>query len=272
MTVVRRGRWIAVAILASLAVVGASGCSGGASGAAAESTSNSPTAERDPIGVRIPLGQVARVPVPADAAMVIVIPDAWGEVAAKLRCSATDTSVGEQLTLHPPQGSAAARTDPGWRPLWMIPAGPTAALEVGCTDPESAVPTGHGNEIRVEPRGIMPTPAPSAPAPVNIGQDSDGKDVSLSPDQRLIVSLPANPSTGFGWQLQQLDQNIAKQSGDPDYRSDANQRQAVGVGGASVWTFTAVAPGTTTLVLAYQRSWEQGSEPARRFSLTVHVV
>lgn len=268
MTVMRRGRWIAVAILAGLAVVGASGCSGGSSGAA-PSTSNSPTAERDPSGVRIPLGQVARVPVPADAVMVIAIPDAWADVAARLRCTATDISVNEQLALHPPQGPAAARTDPGWHPLWAIPAGPAAALEVGCTDPESAVPAGHGNEIRVEPRGIMPTPAASAP--VNVAQDSDGKDVSLSPNQRLTVSLPANPSTGFGWELQQLDQAIVKQSGDSDYRSDASQKQAVGVGGTSVWTFTAVAPGTTTLVLTYRRPWEQSAQPAQRFSLNVHV-
>ncbi|MGF6885864.1 putative secreted protein [Nocardia sp. GAS34] len=271
MTVVRRARWLALVVLVSSAVLGTSGCSSGSQASSGVSgTSNSPTAERDPSGVRIPLGQVARVPVPADAVLVIVVPDAWGEAAATLQCTATDTSVGERLTLHPPQGAPAARTDPGWRPLWMIPAGPTAVLEVGCTDPESAVPAGHGNEIRVEPRGVMPTAGPNTP--VNVGQDSDGRDVSLSPNQRLIVSLRANPSTGFGWQLQQLDQNIVKQTGDADYRGDANEGQLVGVGGASVWTFTAAAPGTTTLMLTYQRSWEPGIQPAQRFSLTVHVV
>jgi|GEM_PF-1726306 len=272
MTVVLRARWMAGAVLAGLAVVGMSGCSGGSQGAsAADSTSNSPTAERDSSGVRIPLGQIARIPVPADAVMMIVVPDAWGDAAAKLQCTATDTTAGQQLTLHPPLGSAAAQADPGWRPLWMIGAPPTATLEIGCQDPESAIPAGHGNEIRVEPRGVLPTPDPAAPAPVTVGADFDGKDVSLSPNQQLIVSLQANPSTGFQWALTELDQNIVKQAGDPDYRGDANEGHAVGVGGTSVWTFTAAAPGTATLVLAYQRPWEPGIAQGRHFTLTIHV-
>lgn len=43
-----------------------------------------------------------------------------------------------------------------------------------------------------------------------------------------------------------------------------------GRGGTEVWRFEAVAPGTTTLQLAYLRSWEPES-PEGSFTLRVRV-
>lgn len=44
-----------------------------------------------------------------------------------------------------------------------------------------------------------------------------------------------------------------------------------GIGGEEVWTFKAVGKGTTELSLEYGRSWEEGVEPAKTFTLTVIV-
>ncbi|MFJ1457228.1 protease inhibitor I42 family protein [Nocardia sp. N2S4-5] len=218
--------------------------------------------------VRIPLGGTARVPVPADARMVILVPSAWGEAASALRCTAVDTTTGRQAELHP------APADPGaadWVPLWAISAGPTATLEIGCTDPQSKVPADGVRDIRVEPRGASPSP-PEVGTPLTVTGDSDGKEISLAPGRRLEVSLAANPSTGYQWELDPLDPAVLQQTGDPEYRSAPGADTAVGVGGTSIWHFVAIAPGKTELRLANARPWEPGIEPAQRFTLHVTVT
>ncbi|MFE3256329.1 protease inhibitor I42 family protein [Nocardia sp. NPDC059091] len=107
--------------------------------------------------------------------------------------------------------------------------------------------------------------------PVRVGADSDGKDVSLAVGQGLIVTLEANPTTGYAWMLGGLDQNVVKQNGSPEYEQDPNPDGKVGVGGKSVSNFVAVAAGSTRLSLEYKRAWEQGVEPAKSFTLNLTV-
>ncbi|MGW5223883.1 protease inhibitor I42 family protein [Nocardia niigatensis] len=109
------------------------------------------------------------------------------------------------------------------------------------------------------------------PAAVAVGADSDGKNVSLAVGQDLIVTLEADPTTGYAWALGDLDQKIVRQHGAPDYEQDPNPVGMAGVGGNSVSNFVAVVPGSTTLNLEYKRAWEQGVEPARRFTLNLTV-
>ncbi|WP_157355073.1 protease inhibitor I42 family protein [Nocardia terrae] len=106
---------------------------------------------------------------------------------------------------------------------------------------------------------------------VKIGADSDGKDVSLAVGQGLIVTLEANPTTGYAWVVGELDQNVVKQNGSPEYQQDPNPNGMVGVGGKSVLNFVAAAPGSTKLSLEYKRAWEQGIEPAKRFTVNLTV-
>ncbi|GAB2707625.1 protease inhibitor I42 family protein [Nocardia thraciensis] len=222
----------------------------------------------------IPLGQTARVPVPADAEMVILVPAAWRDTASALRCTVVDTTTGVQIALRPASESAAPQVDSAWVAVWAISAGPTSNLEVGCQDPESKIPAGSGNAIRVEPRGVYPIPggsAPGQPGTMTVTGDFDGKEVSLVPGQTLEVSLAANPTTGYQWELVALDQTILAQVGEPEFRPAAESGNVVGAGGNSIWRFVAEAPGGTELRMGYARPWEQGSEPAEGFTLKVAV-
>ncbi|WP_157535387.1 protease inhibitor I42 family protein [Nocardia inohanensis] len=106
---------------------------------------------------------------------------------------------------------------------------------------------------------------------VRLGQDANGKDLTLVPGQGLIITLPSNPTTGFQWGLAELDQGIVKQNGSPEYRQDPSPEGMVGVGGQAIWNFAAAGPGATRLTLEYRRPWEQGAEPAQKFSVTVNV-
>ncbi|MRH89014.1 peptidase inhibitor I42 [Nocardia sp. SYP-A9097] len=134
--------------------------------------------------------------------------------------------------------------------------------------------TGCGNNAN--PNEVPPTTTTSAAQhvsePVTAGKDQDGKDIPLAIGQGLTVRLTANPSTGYLWELTQLDQSMVRQDGGAEYEQDASPRDMVGVGGTSIWRFTARAPGATRLVLEYRRPWEQGIEPAERFTLNLNVT
>ncbi|WP_280258657.1 protease inhibitor I42 family protein [Nocardia wallacei] len=133
----------------------------------------------------------------------------------------------------------------------------------------SATPQPFSSAVRPSLDRTTQSVAPGTP--LTVTGDSDGKEISLAPGRRLEVSLAANPSTGYQWELDALDPAVLEQTGDPEYRSAPGAETAVGVGGASIWHFVAVAPGRTRLRLGYARPWEPGIEPAQRFTLEVTV-
>ncbi|MFE2959135.1 protease inhibitor I42 family protein [Nocardia tengchongensis] len=149
-------------------------------------------------------------------------------------------------------------------PLLMVTAG-LALAGCGSSGSNEATP------LSATSVAVTTAASPTAHAAERIGADADGKDVSLAVGQGLIVTLEANPTTGYAWQVGELDQNVVKQNGSPDYEQDPNSDGRVGVGGKSVLNFVAAAPGSTKLSLSYMRAWEQGVEPAKRLTVNVTV-
>ncbi|RDI69197.1 protease inhibitor I42 family protein [Nocardia pseudobrasiliensis] len=129
------------------------------------------------------------------------------------------------------------------------------------------------NDSKTDPATTTSAAAPTTPASstVNLDAKADGTRVTLKVGQEVRVSLAGNPTTGALWQLRELDQTIVKQKDDPDFRPDPNPDNKVGVGGTSIWTFTALAPGSTKLAMDYSRPWEQGVPPYQTFSVTIDV-
>ncbi|WP_433657297.1 protease inhibitor I42 family protein [Nocardia sp. CA-128927] len=117
---------------------------------------------------------------------------------------------------------------------------------------------------------VAPTSA-KGPAAVTAGEGDNGQERRIAVGQSLVVTLPANPSTGYMWQITQLDANLLQAQGDPGFKPDPNVPVAPGSGGGSVWTFVGKAAGITTLSMEYLRPWEQGVEPAQTYSLTIKV-
>ncbi|MFD6157835.1 protease inhibitor I42 family protein [Nocardia sp. NPDC060256] len=115
-----------------------------------------------------------------------------------------------------------------------------------------------------------PTSA-QGPAPVTAGIGDNGQERQVAVGQSLVVTLPANPSTGYLWQITGLDANLLQAQGDPGFKPDPNVPVAPGSGGGTVWTFVGKAAGITKLSMDYLRPWEQGVEPAQTYSLTIKV-
>lgn len=114
---------------------------------------------------------------------------------------------------------------------------------------------------------ISPQPEPT-PRPALTIADHGGQ-VELAAGDLIVVTLEGNPSTGYTWEVQDLDTSMFEMVGEPVFESSSPG--LVGAGGTLTLTFKALQPGTATLNLVYHRPWETEVEPADAFSVTVVV-
>ena len=99
---------------------------------------------------------------------------------------------------------------------------------------------------------------PSPNGPLEIGKG-----------EPLTITLDANPTTGFEWQLAApLDDKVMKLIGHT-FRPTDSARE--GAGGTDVWTFKAIGTGSTTIMLEYRRPWEKDVPPAAHKTFPVVV-
>lgn len=115
---------------------------------------------------------------------------------------------------------------------------------------------------------VAPPPAYLEPAEVVVDQRDAGSTISLQRGDRLIVILPGNPSTGFGWALASADNRVLVLQGEPEFIRDS---KALGAGGRYRFTFAAAANGKVPLSLVYRRSFE-AKAPAGSFEVIVEVL
>ena len=109
-------------------------------------------------------------------------------------------------------------------------------------------------------------PQPAGAVQLDIGDD--GHQVELQKGQSLEVSLEANPTTGYTWEVEELDEQILRAVGEPEFKP---QSDLMGAPGIQTLRFQAVGVGQTTLKLIYHRRWEKGVKPLQVYSAEVAV-
>ena len=107
-----------------------------------------------------------------------------------------------------------------------------------------------------------------AVADIYLEQKDDGNIVELKQGDTLIITLDANPSTGYSWYVVETNLSILKNE-KKEFQPDSN---LLGAPGKEILHFTALENGETKLVLGYLRLWEKGKQPLRSFSVTVKVT
>lgn len=107
---------------------------------------------------------------------------------------------------------------------------------------------------------------------VSIQRGDNGKAVTLTTGQTLVVTLDSNPSTGYAWQVKAVDSAILQQQGEPEYTPGEHPPGSVGGGGTLTFRFRALAAGQTTLTLVYVRSFEPEVQPTPENTFTVPVT
>lgn len=103
---------------------------------------------------------------------------------------------------------------------------------------------------------------------VKLDASDDGSQVELKSGRTLVISLEGNPTTGYTWETAEVDDQVLRQAGEPEFEPDSS---AVGAGGVQILRFETVSGGQTTLKLVYRRPWEEDMEPAEIFSIQVIV-
>ena len=93
-----------------------------------------------------------------------------------------------------------------------------------------------------------------------------GDTIKVANGDEFVIALPANPSTGYSWTA----------GDDPDVAFVSSRQVSggsqPGAGGTQELTFRADQVGTSTLELAYTRSFEQGVPTAKTAAFPVTVT
>ena len=131
-----------------------------------------------------------------------------------------------------------------------------------------------------------PPPEPPPPPEINISAQDNGRRAQLREGEALVISLEANPSTGYGWEVERADlaaqgTPMLVQTGDeflapeprggPRYLEETPSFPLLGAPTTQVLRFQAVREGKTSLSLAYRRPWED-VPPIDTFSLQVDAI
>jgi inhibitor of cysteine peptidase len=99
--------------------------------------------------------------------------------------------------------------------------------------------------------------------------DNEGE-VRLQNGEALVIRLESNPTTGYSWQVTEIDNAMLVQDGDPAYKQSPGNDGLAGAGGEETIRFKALGSGRTTLMLGYMRPWED-LPPLQTFRIQVVV-
>ncbi len=106
----------------------------------------------------------------------------------------------------------------------------------------------------------------TSPRMITVDQSSNNTKVSVSVGERLDITLPENPTTGFRWELT-MDGTPACVPRGSTFEAPA---AGLGRGGIRRWRFEAAQAGSGTIELVYRRSFED-KPPAQVFRIAVKV-
>jgi inhibitor of cysteine peptidase len=95
-----------------------------------------------------------------------------------------------------------------------------------------------------------------------------GKTVTLAVEETFLISLEANPTTGFTWAVSQIDTGLVKQVGEVAYKAGSDR---LGAPGIQTFTFNCIKNGNTILKMIYHRPWETEAAPSDTFSLSLQI-
>jgi inhibitor of cysteine peptidase len=94
-----------------------------------------------------------------------------------------------------------------------------------------------------------------------IGKTDNGKSFEVSQNDLISINLPENPTTGYLWQVSEVDNRVVK----------IQDSSGIGAGGMRILSFKAESSGTTNIRLNLRRGWEPEQSAIEKFGLIIHV-
>ena len=108
----------------------------------------------------------------------------------------------------------------------------------------------------------------ATPAPVKLTDADNNRLVEVVVGQRILIWLPANPTTGYSWLLQGFPNCLELMN----FSYARSEKDLPGAGTTQVVELIGYSSGTATLTLEYRRPWEKNVSPAKTFSVAINVV
>lgn len=96
----------------------------------------------------------------------------------------------------------------------------------------------------------------------------NGQEIEVNLETKIIIELPSNQSTGYGWEFANPDDNFIYQDGESVYI--ITEGPGMGAGGIERFIFRASRTGNSSIRLVYRRPWEE-VEPLDEFHIDVIV-
>jgi inhibitor of cysteine peptidase len=96
--------------------------------------------------------------------------------------------------------------------------------------------------------------------------------VNANIGEKIRLSLPENPSTGYSWQMTVSDGLELASDNYIQGNTGSSLHPIVGAGGTHEWTYKVTKPGAQTISGIYKRPWEKSSGGEKTFTLAVNVA
>ena len=107
-------------------------------------------------------------------------------------------------------------------------------------------------------------------ATVQLHQADNGHRISANVGDELIISLIENPTTGYRWDVEQLDGDLVELL--PDIENDAPLSDTIGSANVRQMCFRVRQSGQTTLALKQWRAWEGERSIVERYHIILSIA
>ena len=100
-------------------------------------------------------------------------------------------------------------------------------------------------------------------------EKDNGALVEVTLGSKVTVELEENPTTGYQWTIDSVDEVFLVPEGDAFL---VGEQMGLGAGGVRRLFFRAKGAGTTSLNLIYKRPWQSDDEALATFKLAVRIL
>ncbi|NHZ86790.1 MAG: hypothetical protein GWP19_13100 [Planctomycetia bacterium] len=103
-----------------------------------------------------------------------------------------------------------------------------------------------------------------------IKENSQEEKYSLKKGDIVKVILNANPTTGYKWQIENID-TLKIKIVEETYTANKVQSDIVGSGGNKIYLFKAISKGNTFIEFEYSRPFEKDLPPKKKFHINLGI-
>jgi inhibitor of cysteine peptidase len=102
--------------------------------------------------------------------------------------------------------------------------------------------------------------------PMFLNASDNNTAINATTGEFLIVTLEGNPTTGYTWEVEELNEQVLQQVGDI---VSVPESDLMGAPSMQIATFEVVGAGNATIKMVYHRPRETDVEPVDTFTLNV---